>query len=153
LGFGIQRGQPLILLDILMSTMLEVHRTVRWCTGKCPVPRLARRRTRRSREKAKAPRLKIIGLSSELTAPVANGRQHNLWATRGPLQRSVGHTGPSDGHWTVSGAPTEPKVQWSSAPDKEGDWEPDSYCSCPVVHWTVRCATRQKARIAFQLDL
>jgi hypothetical protein len=130
-----------------------VHRTVRWCTGQCPVPRLARRRTRRSREKAKAPRLKITGLSGESTAHAANGRQRNQWATRGPRQRSVGHTGLSGVHWTVSGAPTELKVQQSGAPDKEGDWAPDSYCSCPVVHRTVRCATRQKARIAFQLDL
>jgi hypothetical protein len=112
----------------------------------CPVPKLARRRTRRSREKAKAPRLKITGLSGESTAPAANGRQRNQRATRGPRQRSVGHTG-------LSGAPTEPKVQRSGAPDKEGDRTPDSYCSCPVVHRTVRCANRQKARIVFQLDL
>jgi hypothetical protein len=29
-----------------------------WCTEQCPVPRLAQRQTRRSREKAKAPLLK-----------------------------------------------------------------------------------------------
>jgi hypothetical protein len=39
-----------------------VHRTVRWCTRQCPVPRLAWRRTGRSREKKKALRLKITGL-------------------------------------------------------------------------------------------
>jgi hypothetical protein len=85
--------------------------------------------------------------------PTANGRQRNQRATRGPRQRSVGHTRLSSVHWTVSGAPMEPKVQWSGAPDKEGDRAPDNYCSCPVVHRTVRCATRQKARIAFQLEL
>jgi hypothetical protein len=36
---------------------------------------------------------------------------------------------------------------------KEGDQAPDRYCSCPVVHRTVWCATRQKVRIAFQFDL
>jgi hypothetical protein len=130
-----------------------VHRTVLWCTGYCPVPRLARRRTHRSREKAKAPRLKIIELSGEPTTPAANGRQRNQGTTRGPHQRLVGHTGLSDVHRIVSGAPTGPKVQQSVAPYKEGDQAPDRYCSCPVVHRTVRCATRQKERIAFQLDL
>jgi hypothetical protein len=33
------------------------------CTGQCSVPRLARRRTRRSRKKPRAPRLKFTGLS------------------------------------------------------------------------------------------
>jgi hypothetical protein len=130
-----------------------VYRTVRWCTRQCPVPRLARRRTRRSQEKAKAPRLKFTRLSGEPTTPMTNGRQRNQRATRGPRQRSVGHTGLSGAHRTVSGAPTGPKVQRSAAPDKEGYRAPDCYCSCSVVHRTVRCATRQKARIAFQLEL
>jgi hypothetical protein len=60
-----------------------VHRTVRWCTGQCPVPRLARRQTRRSLEKAKAPRLNITGLSSEPTAPATNGRLRDQRATHG----------------------------------------------------------------------
>jgi hypothetical protein len=41
-------------------------------------------------------------------------------------------------HRTVSGAPTSPKIQRSAAPGMEGD-----------PHRTVRCATRQKARITF----
>jgi hypothetical protein len=82
------------------------------------VPRLAQQRTRRSREKAKAPRLKITRLSGESTAPATNGRQRNQWATRGPRQRSVGHTG-------LSGAPMGPKDQRSAAPDKEEGQAPD----------------------------
>jgi hypothetical protein len=117
------------------------------------VPRLALRRTRGSRVKEKAPQLKITGLSGESTAPATNGRQRNQWAMCGPRQRSDGHIGLSGVHQTVSRAPTEPKVQRSGAPDKEGDQAPDCYCSCPVVHRTIRCATRQKARIAFQLEL
>jgi hypothetical protein len=55
----------------------------------------------------------------------ANGQAHNPRATRGPLQRSVGHTG-------LSGAPTNPEDQRSDAPDMEGDRAPD----CPVHHPT-----------------
>jgi hypothetical protein len=123
-----------------------------WCTGQCPVPRLARRWTRRSREKATTPWLKFTGLSGVhrtvrwAKAACTNGRQRNQRATRGPRQQSVGHT-------RLSGAPTEPKVQRSGAPDKEGYRALDNYCSCPVVHRTIRCATRPKARIAFQLKL
>jgi hypothetical protein len=43
-----------------------IHWTVRWCTG----------------------------LSGEPTEPAANGRPRDQRATRGPRQRSVGHTGP-----------------------------------------------------------
>jgi hypothetical protein len=45
--------------------MAIIHRTVPWCTG----------------------------LSGESTEPAANGRPRDQRATRGPHQRSVGHTG------------------------------------------------------------
>jgi hypothetical protein len=112
-----------------------------------------RRRTRRSREKNKAPRLKFTGLSGEPTVLAADGQLHNLRATRGPLQRSFGHTGLSGVHRTVSGAPTGPEDQRSAAPDMEGDRAPDCYSTCLVVHWTVWCTTRQKAGIALQVGL
>jgi hypothetical protein len=85
-------------------------------------------------------------LFGESTAPAANGRPRNQRATRGPRQRSVGHT-------RLSGAPTAPEDQRSAVPDMEGDHTPDCYRSCPVVHRTVRCTTRQKARISYQIDL
>jgi hypothetical protein len=47
-------------------------------------------------------------------------------------------------HRTVSGAPTGPKLQRSTAPDLEGDRAPDSYNDCPVVHRTVRCTTDRR---------
>jgi hypothetical protein len=53
-------------------------------------------------------------------------------------------------HRTVSGAPTSPKLQRSAAPEMEGNRAPDMNSGCPVVHRTFRCATRQKARFAFQ---
>jgi hypothetical protein len=63
------------------------HRTIRWCTGlsgESSVPAQAlRRRTRRSREKEKASRLKFTGLSGEPTAPAANDHLHDQRATRG----------------------------------------------------------------------
>jgi hypothetical protein len=55
-------------------------------------------------------------------------------------------------HRTVSGAPTDPEDQRSAVPDMEGDRTPDRYSGCPVVQRIVRCITRQKARIAYQID-
>jgi hypothetical protein len=56
-------------------------------------------------------------------------------------------------HQTVYGAPTGPEEQRSAAPDMEGDRAPDMNSGCPVVHRTVRCTTRQKVEIAFQVGL
>jgi hypothetical protein len=69
------------------------------------------------------------------------------------LQRSATGTGLSGVHRTVSGAPTGLELQWSSAPEKEGDRYRTIYSDCPVAHRTVWCATRQKAKIAFLVDL
>jgi hypothetical protein len=74
-----------------------------------------------------------------------------------PAQRSVAQSARDAwltptigwGHRIVSGAPTSPKIQRSAAPGMEGDPHRTCYSGCPVVHRTIRCATRQKARIAF----
>jgi hypothetical protein len=55
-----------------------------------------------------------------------------------PGQRSDGGTGLSGVHRTVSGAPTAPNRQRSAAQEQERN-----------LHRTVRCTSRQKARIAF----
>jgi hypothetical protein len=117
-------GEP-AALGKTQRRMAIIHRTVRWCTG----------------------------LSGEPMIASANGRPRDLRGTRGPRQRSVGHTGLSGVHRTVSGAPTDPENQRSDAPDMEGDRAPDSYSNCLVVHRTVRCTTRQKASLAFQVGL
>jgi hypothetical protein len=65
------------------------HRTVRWCTR----------------------------LSGESTAPAANDRLRDQRATRGLSQRSDGRTGLSGVHRTVSGVPTDPKIQRSASPE------------------------------------
>jgi hypothetical protein len=85
-------------------------------------------------------------LSGEPTAPAANGRPRDQRATRGQLERSAGCAG-------LSGAPTDPEDQQSDALDMEGDHAPDMNSGCPVVHRTVRCTTRQKAILAFQVGL
>jgi hypothetical protein len=61
------------------------------------------------------------GLSGEQMTLAANVQLCNQRAIRGPRQRSVGHTELSGVHLTVSGAPTGPKGQQSTAPEKEGD--------------------------------
>jgi hypothetical protein len=82
------------------------------------------------------------GLSGEPAAARATvGR-----AIRG---RHVAQANGRLGHRTVSGAPTSPKLQRSAVPEMEGNCAPDMNSGCPVVHRTVQCATRQKARIAF----
>jgi hypothetical protein len=85
--------------------------------------------------------------------PVANGRPRNQRGTRGPHQRSDGHTGLSGVHRTVSGAPIGLEDQRSAVPGMEGNRAPDCYSGCPVVHRTVRCTTRQKVGIAFHVVL
>jgi hypothetical protein len=98
-------------------------------------------------KKPKALRLKITGLSGVPSSPAPtvgsaiSGRH---------VARANGHL---VAHRTVSVVPRGPRAQRSASPEKEGDRAPDRDCSCPVVHRTVRCATRQKARIAFQMDL
>jgi hypothetical protein len=50
------------------------------------------------------------------------------------------------GHRTVRCA----NCHQSATVDLEGNRAPDMNSSCPVAHQTVRCATRQKATLAFQ---
>jgi hypothetical protein len=67
-----------------------------------------------------------------------NGRLCNPRATRGPRQQSAGGTGLFGVHRTVSGAPTTPGLQRSSALEKEGDRHRTVYSDCPMAHRTVR---------------
>jgi hypothetical protein len=102
--------------------MTIIHRTVRWCTR----------------------------LSREPTVDCANGRQRDQRATRGLGQRIVGapYCPVCTGQCPVS------QVDRCSNGQLSPIWKEiehrTSYRTCPVVHRTVRCATRQKASIAFQ---
>jgi hypothetical protein len=122
-----------------------------WCTGlsggapdsvrcarlalvKRPLPGFRRRRT------AKIHR----------TVRWANGRSSQRSAAQSARdawlgQRYEGGTGLSGVHRTVSDAPTAPNLQRSAAQNRKEI----RTGQCPVVHRTVRCASRQKARIAF----
>jgi hypothetical protein len=102
-----------------------IHRTVRWCTG----------------------------LSGEPTVTCANGRPRNLRATRGLLQRSAGA---SDCPVCTGQCPVCQSAQRSNGricQIRKEITHRTVYRICPVAHRTVRCATRQKARIAFQVGL
>jgi hypothetical protein len=127
------------------------HRTVRWCTGQCPVRQvgsgelaaLGKNLTVYDYSSPDCP--VCTGLSGEPTVDRANGRLRDLRETRGPSQRSGGDTELSGVHRTVSGAPTAPRRQRSTTPQKERN----PHRTVSGVHRTVRCARRQKARIAF----
>jgi hypothetical protein len=77
---------------------------------------------------------------------------------RSPAQRSAAAT-VGWAHRTVQCAPDSvrcancPRRPTVGCAEKEGDRAPDSYSDYPVVHWTVRCTTRQKASLAFQVGL
>jgi hypothetical protein len=115
----------------------------RWC-------RLARRqlgalRKRERRRDYNSPDCPVVhrtvrwctGLSGESTAPAANGRPRDQRATCGRTNDRLG-------------TPDFPVRQ--PIPRTNGR-APDCYSGCPVVHRTIRCTTRQKARIAYQIDV
>jgi hypothetical protein len=85
-----------------------IHRTVRWCTGLSGEPTIT------SATVGHAIRGRRVART--------NGRQ--------------GGTGLSDVHRTVSGAPSGPKLQRSTAPYLEGNRASDNYSDCPVHHTT-----------------
>jgi hypothetical protein len=114
--------------ELTMCSKLQLglaHRTVRWCTG----------------------------LSSEPTVACANGRPCNLHTTRGLLQRSAGApdcpvcTGQCLVRQTAQRSNCRICQTWKEIAHRT------VYRTCPVAHRTVRCATRQKARMAFQVCL
>jgi hypothetical protein len=98
-------------------------------------------------------RLKITGLSGG--APDCSVSQQSPAPTVGRAIFARHVVAPTVGwaHQTVSGAPTDPEDQQSAALRLERNRAPDMNSSCPVVHRTVWCTTRQKARLAFQVGL
>jgi hypothetical protein len=120
------------------------HRTVRWCTGQCPVRQagsgeLAALGSRRRRTTINHRTVRwCTGLSGEPMVGRANGRPRNPCETRG---RPNGLKGASD-------CPVRQRIQIANGRLRQNRKE--IYTGqCPVVHRTVRCARRQKARIAF----
>jgi hypothetical protein len=127
-----------------------IHRTVRWCTrlsGESSAANSSPSGKAKGRHGYNSPDYPVVHrMSGEPMVASANGRPRNLRATRGLLQLSAG-------------APDCPVRQ--SAQRSNGQicqiWKEIKhrtvYRTCPVAHRTVRCATRQKARIAFHVDL
>jgi hypothetical protein len=117
------------------------HRTVWWCTGLSGEPMVGRANGRPRNPCVTRGRLN--GLKGAPDCPVCTGQcpvRQRLQNANGRLRqnRKEIRTRLSGGHRTVSGAPTAPKRQRSAAPKQERN-----------PHQTVRCARRQKARIAF----
>jgi hypothetical protein len=127
------------------------HRTVRWCTGQCPVRQagsgelaaLGKNLTAYDYNSPDCPM--CTGLSGEPTVSRANGRLRDLRKTRG---RANGREGALDCPVCTRQCPVRQRLQGANGRLRQRRKE---ICTrqCPVVHRTVRCARRQKARIAF----
>jgi hypothetical protein len=139
-----QKGIVLTVQSRLCSVW--VHRTVRWCTGQCPV------------RQAGADQLAALGNWTaaydwnSLDCPVvhrtvrwANGRPHNPRVTCDRANDLMG--APDCPVWTGQ-CLVRQRLQISNSRLRQNR-KAISTGQCPVVHLTVRCATRQKARIAF----
>jgi hypothetical protein len=128
----------------------KIHRTIRWCTGLSGEPSAV---NSLPSGKAKGRR----GYNSP-DCPVSQ-RSPAPTVGRAIFARHVVTPTVGRGHRTIRCARDSvrcancPKDQRLDAPEKEGDHAPDSYSDCPVVHRTVRCTTRQKASLAFQVGL
>jgi hypothetical protein len=121
-----------------------VHRTVRWCTRQCPVRQAGSGELaalgfcRRCMTINHRTVQWCTGLSGEPTVSRANGRPRNPRETRG---RANGQKGAPD-------CPVRQRL-WIFNGQLRQNRKEIRTRQCPVVHRTVRCARRQKARIAF----
>jgi hypothetical protein len=154
-----------------------VHRTVRWCTGQCPVRRagsgeMAALGTSTAVYGYKSPDCPVshsqaksslsgsdqrrttinhrtvrwcTGLSGEPIVGRANGRPRNPHVTRG---RANGLKGALDCTVCTGQCPVRQRLQISNGWLHQNRKEIRTG-QCPVVHQTVRCARRLKARFAF----
>jgi hypothetical protein len=128
-----------------------VHRTVRWCTGQCPMCQAGSGekaaigfRWRRMAKNHQTVR-RCTGLSGEPTVGRANGWPRNPRVTRG---RANGQKGAPDYPVCTGQCPVRQRLQIFNGRLRQNR-KAISTGPCPVVPRTVRCTTRQKARIAF----
>jgi hypothetical protein len=129
-----------------------VHRTVSggapdsvWCARLASVNQLLSGLRRRRTTKIHRTVRWCTGLSGEPTAGRANGRPRNPRATRGKCQRSEGA---SNCPVCTGQCPVRQRLQGCNGRLCHIRKEIRTG-QCLVVHRTVRCARRQKARIAF----
>jgi hypothetical protein len=134
------------------TSSVWVHRTVRWCTGQCPVRQagsgelatLGKELTAYGYNSSDCP--VCTGLSGEPTVGRANGRLRDLRETRG---QANGREGAPDCPVCTGQCPVRQRLQGyprSASPNKEGNPHRTVSGGAPD---SVRCARRQKARIAF----
>jgi hypothetical protein len=127
------------------------HRTVRWCTGQCPVRQAGSSELAALgfRRRCTAINHRTVrwgtGLSGEPTVGRANGRPRNPRGTRG---RANGLKGAPDYPVCTRQCPVRQRLQIANGRLRQNRKEIRTG-QCPVVQRTVRCASRQKARIAF----
>ena len=127
------------------------HRTVRWCTGQCPVRHagsggVAVLGNSSSAYGYNSPDCPVCtGLSGEPTVGRANGRPRDPRETRG---RANGQKGAPDCPVCTGQCPMRQRLQGTNGRLRQIRKEIRTG-QCLVVHRTVRCARRQKARIAF----
>jgi hypothetical protein len=127
------------------ASAVWVHRTVRWCTGQCPV--------------CQAGSGELGALGNKLTtydynSPDCPVSQRSAGPTVGCAicARQVAEPTVRRGHRTVRCAPDSVRCANGSkaANGRLRQIRKEIRTGqCPVVHRTVRCARRQKARIAF----
>ena len=123
-----------------------VHRTVRWCTGQCPVRQagfgeLVALGTSTAAYGYKSPDCPVV----HRTVRWCNSRPQNPRATRGKCQRSEGTP---DCPVCTGQCPVHQRLQDCNGRLRQIRKEIRTG-QCPVVHRTVQCARRQKARIVF----
>jgi hypothetical protein len=133
------------------ASSVWVHRTVRWCTGQCPVCQagsgelaaLGKELTTYGYNSPDCP--VCTGLSGEPTVGRANGRLRDLRETRG---RANGREGDPDCPVCTGQCPVRQRLPGANGRLRHRRNEIRTG-QCPVVHRTVQFARRQKARIAF----
>jgi hypothetical protein len=149
--------RELVALGIQQRHTAKNHRTIRWCTG-LSGGSSATNSLLSGMKKGDVAKIHwtvrwCTRLSGELTVASANERPRNLRATRGS---SNGRRGAPDCPVCIGQCPVSQRARscnsrlcpiWKAIAHRIG------YSSCPVAHWTVLCATRQKARMAFQVCL
>jgi hypothetical protein len=118
-----------------------VHRTVSAGSGELAALGFRRRRTAINHQTVRW----CTGLSGERTVGRANGRPRNPRATRG---RVNGQKGAPDCPMCTGQCPVRQWL-WIFNGRLRQNRKEIRTGQCPVVHRTVRCARRQKARIAF----
>jgi hypothetical protein len=101
------------------ASSVWVHRTVRWCTGQCPVCQTGSGELAALEKNLTAYDYNSPDVWCAPDCPVSQRSAARSARDTWPSQRSGGGTGLSGVHRTVSGATTAPRLQRSDMPQKE----------------------------------